>query len=412
MYPLDGRLAAFLRMGSHTRGWVLIALFGLFVASRVVGSEQASPIPPPTVGGTVTVTPLRNQGDAQQTVDPEKVIRDIFKSKYPALGEEKAAEVSKQIVSIAESLKMDPYLIFAVADVEYESGTPAVDRRWKYDIKVIREGESPGGVVVPSVWDDIVQVAQSLKDDLNEFQKDGLEQALKAYYFGSSRMRIFQPLSVSENLLVQKALQRLREVVALSSGEPQTVRGTAGTGPGTLLLALVEADREADDIATRQLRLDRYTRIKTAYSRLIRFFNRKIKEDMANDIAERIIYYSAIYGIDSRLFFAVLAVESRFEPRAVSPKGAMGLGQLMPETARNLGVADPFDPDQNLKGSASYLADLLSRNSVENALAAYNAGEERVREAGGIPPIRETRLYVRKVLTIYRQIGGTIAATP
>jgi soluble lytic murein transglycosylase-like protein len=389
-----------------------VAACAFIYASGGSSSGPAPTFPEPAVEGTVTVTPLTEAKAAKATVSPESAIREILLSKYPGIGKERGAEIAGQIASLAASLELDPYLIFAVADVESESGTAAVDRRWKYDVKAIAEGRNPGEVVIPEVWDDLVQVAQSLKDDLNEFRSGGVEEALKAYFFGSSRLKIFQPLSITEKLLVQKALQRYREVVAISTGEAQIARGTAGAAPGALLLSLIQDDKSVGDIGSQQLKLERYTRVKEAYSRLIRFFNRKTSEDRANDLAERIIYYSAVHGIDSRLFFAVLAVESRFEPRAVSPKGAQGLGQLMPGTAKTLGVSDPFDPDENLRGAASHLADLLTRNSVENALAAYNAGEERVRQAGGIPPIRETRLYVRKVLNIYRQIGGTVAVTP
>jgi len=390
--------------------WVLLVLAGAKSPSN--STPQAPKIPEPRAEGTVTVTWAQESPATKAPASPEDALRKIIGSKYAALGEERASALARQIASLASDLQLDPFLILAVADVEFESGIPAVDRRWKYDVKAIAEEKSPAEVVIPPVWDDLVQVAQSLRDDLNEFKAGGLEEALKAYFFGSARLRIFQPLTVSEKLLIQKAMQRYREVVAISTGEAQLARGTTDAAPGSLLLALVQGNQDDPDIGSQQLRLERYSRVKEAYSRLIRFFNRKIAEDRANDLAERVIYYSAIYGIDSRLFFAVLAVESRFEPRAVSPKGAMGLGQLMPGTAKMLGVKDPFDIDENLRGAAAYLADLLSRNPLEHALAAYNAGEDRVREAGGIPPIEETRLYVRKVLNIYRQIGGAVAATP
>ena len=101
------------------------------------------------------------------------------------------------------------------------------------------------------------------------------------------------------------------------------------------------------------------------------------------------------------LFRANVAVESGFRQSAVSPVGAIGLGQLMPETAAELGI-DPHDPAENLDGSARYLLAQMGRfGSAELALAAYNAGPEAVARHGGIPPYRETQAHVRCVLAIY-----------
>lgn len=98
------------------------------------------------------------------------------------------------------------------------------------------------------------------------------------------------------------------------------------------------------------------------------------------------------------LFTALIHQESRFNPRAVSHKGAQGLGQLMPGTARELRVADPFDPAQNLTGAAMYLvAQLRAFGSVELALAAYIAGPGAVQRYDGVPPFKETQNYVRRV---------------
>jgi soluble lytic murein transglycosylase-like protein len=106
------------------------------------------------------------------------------------------------------------------------------------------------------------------------------------------------------------------------------------------------------------------------------------------------------------LLRAVIAVESAFDPRAVSRKGAKGLMQLRPATARRYGVQRPFDPAENLRGGAHYLSDLLKRygSDLELALAAYNAGEDAVdRHGRAIPPFAETRAYVPAVLRMYRK---------
>jgi soluble lytic murein transglycosylase-like protein len=103
------------------------------------------------------------------------------------------------------------------------------------------------------------------------------------------------------------------------------------------------------------------------------------------------------------LIAAMVKVESNFNPRAVSRRGAQGLLQLMPETARLLGVSDPFDPWQNLEGGSRYLRLLLDRfrGDLVLALAAYNAGEKAVEKHGGLPPFTETRQYVDRVLDYF-----------
>lgn len=110
-------------------------------------------------------------------------------------------------------------------------------------------------------------------------------------------------------------------------------------------------------------------------------------------------------NLPEALILAVIAVESNFDPRAVSEKGAAGLMQLMPSTARDMYVADVFDPEQNIHGGSRYLRVLANQygGDMVRMLAAYNAGPDAVRRAGGaVPNIPETREYVRKVFALYR----------
>lgn len=113
--------------------------------------------------------------------------------------------------------------------------------------------------------------------------------------------------------------------------------------------------------------------------------------------------YAAQHGIDPRLVQTIIRYESGFDPIAVSPKGAMGLMQLMPETAASLGVEDPFDAEQNIKGGIRFLKICLNRfnQNLPLALAAYNAGPGRIVEHQGMPPFKETQDYVRKVVQDY-----------
>jgi hypothetical protein len=110
------------------------------------------------------------------------------------------------------------------------------------------------------------------------------------------------------------------------------------------------------------------------------------------------------FQVDPEFVRAIIRVESGYDPNAVSNKGAMGLMQLIPATAHRFGVVNPFDPKQNLEGGVNYLKYLLDLfgGDLSLSLAAYNAGEHSVQHWGGIPAIRETQNYVRKVTTIYQ----------
>lgn len=121
------------------------------------------------------------------------------------------------------------------------------------------------------------------------------------------------------------------------------------------------------------------------------------------DLRALVALLSKEEGLDPRLVDALITAESDYNPLAVSKKGAMGLMQLMPTTARRLSVEDPFDPEQNVRGGVREFSRLIDRYSgnISLALAAYNAGETAVAKYGGIPPYRETRTYVARIMEQY-----------
>ena len=126
-------------------------------------------------------------------------------------------------------------------------------------------------------------------------------------------------------------------------------------------------------------------------------------ENRQGEFRRAIDNFAAMFRLDPRFVQAVVAVESNYNPKAVSRKGAQGLMQLMPKTAKQYGVKDAFNPVQNVEGGARHLRYLLDRygGNLELTLAAYNAGETAVEKHGGIPPFPETRDYVNKVLALY-----------
>ncbi|MFN2441509.1 MAG: lytic transglycosylase domain-containing protein [Thermoanaerobaculia bacterium] len=121
--------------------------------------------------------------------------------------------------------------------------------------------------------------------------------------------------------------------------------------------------------------------------------------------------HASRFGVDPTLVRAVILVESNFDPLCVSHRGARGLMQLMPATAKRFQVSDIHDPDQNIRGGVAYLAFLLDLHpgDLTRVLASYNAGEGAVARYGGVPPYRETRQYVQKALSVYhgRAWGGS-----
>ena len=133
------------------------------------------------------------------------------------------------------------------------------------------------------------------------------------------------------------------------------------------------------------------------------WLNKRCINSSCREIVALIDKLAVEYRLDANLVLAVVAAESAFNPLALSAKNAQGLMQLIPETARRFGVKDAWDSEQNLRGGMAYLCWLLAyfEGNVEYALAAYNAGENRVLEYNGVPPFAETRAYVKRIIRDY-----------
>ena len=206
------------------------------------------------------------------------------------------------------------------------------------------------------------------------------------------------------------------------------VRATRSEGDGEItstLLAVVPASqlassesadpRKRRSISTKPISKVPSTGVTPIYAAFIRKQNPRLSQAESTRIAKAIVGFSIAYNVDARLIVAVVITESGFNPASRSRSGAMGLGQLMPSTAKWMGVNNAYDSTENISGAVRLIrthmnayrgqkGDTLA--SIELALAAYNAGAGAVSRAGGIPPYRETQNYVKKVVAIYYALCG------
>lgn len=138
-------------------------------------------------------------------------------------------------------------------------------------------------------------------------------------------------------------------------------------------------------------------------------YNKKLDENTAEEIAKNIVHYSNLHNVDAKLITALIARESRFNSAAVSTSGAMGLGQLIPSTAKEVGVEDPFNIEQNIKGTVLYFKKMLDiwkghPQQIDLALASYRIGHKTVKQYQGVPPILDVPEFVENVKQIYGKI--------
>jgi soluble lytic murein transglycosylase-like protein len=188
--------------------------------------------------------------------------------------------------------------------------------------------------------------------------------------------------------LAQADAQRQRLVQARDAAAATRSQEQAAAAQAAAAISRLTAEKSGIMAAIRDL--------------LARLRNGSVTWDQVLQIVQSL---ASQYGIDPKLVEAVIIAESGGNPGARSPVGAAGLMQLMPGTAAGLGVSDPFDPEQNVRGGITYLLQMLQlfHGNLELALAAYNAGPAAVEKYGGVPPFPETQNYVREVLGLYQQ---------
>lgn len=188
------------------------------------------------------------------------------------------------------------------------------------------------------------------------------------------------------------------EIVVLTSGRIMSVKGHRFEGESIVLSLRSGGEVVCDRSLIREVLPDEVPHPEP--------MSADLRQAPAADVlrstpyGEIIATVSKAHGVDPLLVHALIQVESNYRPRARSPKGAMGLMQLMPATAREYKVRNPFDPKANIEAGIKHLKTLIDRFGVELALAAYNAGEGAVRKFNGIPPYRETRNYVSRILSL------------
>lgn len=313
-----------------------------------------------------------------------------------------------------------PEFAMAVVAAEAKYGNRISFARWdSWQVYQRVTGTEPR---IPSALDDLETAFSELKQIMNT--STTVEEVYRRYWCGtegkynSDSLAAFSEATTKIYSGLQKYAEARAKEEARSKYRPagSSFKQPAGDDP-------VWASVARGDLSGYASRLGSMPRVaaklkcwpgdEEAYAARARSLNKNLSHDESIVIARAILSYchdvdEGFEVLDPRLVMAVVAAESRFRSKAVSKAGALGLGQLMPGTARGLGIKDPMDPIQNLYGCVKYLEREMYRwrdcsNKVDLVLASYNAGPGAVQKYGGVPPYKETQSYVRIVKKYYKE---------
>ena len=314
---------------------------------------------------------------------------------YPALGTRET--IATEIIKLSQSSGFDAGLLVAICRYEDEH-YPAEMRLYQFHIET---GLTLSDAHLPRVWEDLNRVTNVLTW-LKERHEENLMDAVAHYLVGD---RLFPPDGFDG---LNDEMKGTIEDVFDNADEYQVRIDKPQAGP-----EIIEVDEEGPPDWEAPYASDNITylgddEIRDAYVSVILYYNPYLDETTANTIFEAIAINAEEYEeIDARFVMALVACESSFRPDCVSHAGAMGLGQLMPFTAKKHGVDDPFDVKENIRATYEYLQNEFERwdgyqHIYDYVLASYNAGAGAVKKHGGIPPFDETINYVYKVTKVYK----------
>ncbi len=348
------------------------------------------------------------QTESESTEPELTVFQKVIRWARPNLEVTQIDEVIEEIELNSSRFGVD--IDFSIALIASEASlhpNQAFSRQWS-SLMELKRSYSYNTLSAPPIWDDIPNAISTVREMIDEtrslahFSERTLRNALARYWMGPSK-----GVNIDTFDRFYKVFSEKYKAVLVAQNKEYTL-GQAGmpvipediSGFISKLPRMTELDSRI-----------RSWKVEGAYVDAIRSFNPKLDQNTALLFARVILSFSKDAGVDPRLVVALIKVESGFNPKATSRKGAMGLGQLMPATARSFGIIDPYEPVQNIWVCVRYLEREFYRyrssaNSLDLVLAAYNAGPGAVKKYGGVPPFRETQNYVSKVKAIYAKLLG------